>query len=138
VSFLDQADRPGPPLSQAGEVGLAEGRMVTGSVGGSNKGTGNIREEMTTKAVREINRRLGDGEGGDKPKMTQGFYADQESKKDRKGHTSGSGQGECEEPASTLMEMFVEKWNLQVWVRERAQNLYYELNCEPQIFMVKP
>ena len=36
------------------------------------------------------------------------------------------------------MEMFVEKWNLQVWVRERAQNLYYELNCEPQIFMVKP
>ena len=70
--------------------------------------------------------------------MTQGFYADQESKKDRKGHTSGSGQGECEESASTLMEMFVEKWNLQVWVRERAQNLYYELNCEPQIFMVKP
>lgn len=138
MSFLDQADWPGPPPSQAGEAGLAEGRMVTSSVGGSNKGTGNIREEMTTKAVREVNRRLSDGEGGDKSKMTQGFYADQESKKDCKGHTSGSGQGKREEPASILMEMFVEKWNLQVWVRERAQNLYYELNCEPQIFMVKP
>ena len=66
MSFLDQADWPGPPPSQAGEAGLAEGRMVTSSVGGLNKGTGNIREEMTTKAVREVNRRLSDGEGGDK------------------------------------------------------------------------
>ena len=59
-----------------------------------------------------------------------------------RGWSGGSGDvighGECEESACTLMEMFVEKWNLQVWVRERAQNLYYELNCEPQIFMVKP
>ena len=28
--------------------------MLTSSVGGLNKGMGNIREEMTTKAVRQI------------------------------------------------------------------------------------
>lgn len=107
---------------------------MTSSVSGSNKGAGAIREEMTTKGVRQINRRLSDREGGDKSKMTQGFYADQESKKHCKWHTGGSGQGQCEEPASILMEMCVEKWNLQVWVCERAQNLYYGQNWEPPDF----
>lgn len=86
--------------------------MVTSSVGGSNKGMGNIREETTTKAIRQINRRLSDGEGGDTSKVTHGFYADQDSKKDCKWHTGGSGQGQREEPASILMEMCTEKWAL--------------------------
>lgn len=86
--------------------------MVTSSVGGLNKGMGNIREETNTKAVRQINRRLSDGEGGDTSKVTHGFYADQDSKKDCKWHTGRSGQGQCEEPASILMEMCAEKWAL--------------------------
>lgn len=129
--------RPARTSTESGrEAGLAEGRTVT-RCQWLKQGCGrHQRREMTTKASGKSTDGSVTGRWG-QVQDDQGFYADQESKH-CKWHTGGSGQGQCEEPASILMEMCVEKWNLQVYRFVRGlKTCIMGRTGNPQIFMVK-